>query len=59
MNRLLMLTLTALLLLPGCASVGPQTQRTCFHRNASDETDIGYCQAVRIGNTLYISGTAG
>jgi enamine deaminase RidA (YjgF/YER057c/UK114 family) len=59
MKRLIPLAMTTLLLLPGCASVGPQTQRSCFHRNAPDETDIGYCQAVRVGNTLYISGTAG
>jgi enamine deaminase RidA (YjgF/YER057c/UK114 family) len=54
-----MLALSALLLVQGCASVRPQAQRTCFHRDASDEIDIGYCQAVRIGNTLYVSGTAG
>jgi 2-iminobutanoate/2-iminopropanoate deaminase len=44
--------------LVGCATVSP-AQRSCFHRNESAETEIGYCQAVRVGNTLYVSGTAG
>ena len=30
-----------------------------FHRNESIENDIGYCQALRNGNTLDISGIAG
>ncbi len=59
MNPLVPLSLIALALLPGCASVAPQVQRTCFHRDAADEMDIGYCQAVRVGDTLYVSGTAG
>ena len=33
--------------------------KSCYHRNESVETDIGYCQAVRSGNTLYISGIVG
>jgi enamine deaminase RidA (YjgF/YER057c/UK114 family) len=32
---------------------------SCFHLNAAVETDIGYCQATRIGNTLHISGSVG
>ena len=47
-----------LLLLGGCASVRPPPP-SCFHHDEAVETDIGYCQAVRTGNTLYISGTAG
>src|ERR1700680_5079700 len=43
----------------GCAAVGPPIQKQCFHANESSEKDIGYCQAVRVGNTLYIAGTAG
>jgi len=43
----------------GCAAVGPSIQKQCFHANESSEKDIGYCQAVRVGNTLYIAGTAG
>jgi enamine deaminase RidA (YjgF/YER057c/UK114 family) len=36
-----------------------ETARSCYHLNAAVETDIGYCQAVRVGDSLYISGTAG
>jgi 2-iminobutanoate/2-iminopropanoate deaminase len=43
----------------GCAAVGPPIQKQCFHANDSSEKDIGYCQAVRVGNTLYVAGTAG
>jgi 2-iminobutanoate/2-iminopropanoate deaminase len=32
---------------------------SCFHLNAAVETDIGYCQATRIGYTLHISGSVG
>jgi len=59
MNRLLLLSLAALLLLSDWASVGSQPQRAYFHRNESIENDIGYCQALRNGNTLDISGIAG
>jgi enamine deaminase RidA (YjgF/YER057c/UK114 family) len=59
MNRRLYLLCVALLVLSSCASVGPQPQHACFHRSESIETDIGYCQALRVGNTLYISGIAG
>ena len=51
------------LVLPGCASVGPAGRpaaaRTCFHASEAAENDIGYCQALRVGNTLHVSGTAG
>jgi len=53
------LALCLILLLPGCASVGDHAARSCFHRDAAIETQIGYCQAVRVGDTLHISGTAG
>jgi enamine deaminase RidA (YjgF/YER057c/UK114 family) len=55
----LLLSLVALLLLSGCASVGPLPHRECFHRNESVENDIGFCHALRVGNTLYISGVTG
>jgi enamine deaminase RidA (YjgF/YER057c/UK114 family) len=42
-----------------CASIAPQSPRACFHQNASIENDVGYCQALRIGNRLYISGIPG
>jgi len=28
----------------------------CRHRNAEIERSVGYCQAVRVGNVLYVSG---
>jgi enamine deaminase RidA (YjgF/YER057c/UK114 family) len=31
----------------------------CFHLNAPIETEIGYCQAVRTGNLLQVSGSVG
>jgi enamine deaminase RidA (YjgF/YER057c/UK114 family) len=58
MNRILSLALVALMLLPGYASAAPK-KNACFHRDAAAEIDIGYCEAVRVGDTLYISGTAG
>ena len=57
MNRAL-LFLTALLL-SACASVEPKPRATCFHRDVGIEKDIGFCQAVRSGNTLYVSGVTG
>ena len=45
--------------LAGCAAAGGKTARSCFHANESVETEIGYCEAVRSGNTLYVSGTVG
>src|SRR5258706_5893862 len=59
MRRSLSIFLAALLLLSGCASIGPQTQRTCFHRSEAIEKDIGFCQALRSGHTLHVSGIAG
>lgn len=43
----------------GCATTGGKATNSCYHRNESVETDIGYCQAVRSGNTLYVSGVVG
>jgi enamine deaminase RidA (YjgF/YER057c/UK114 family) len=57
MLRALPLILAAAIL-AGCASAPPATTE-CFHANAAVETDIGYCQAVRAGDTLYISGSVG
>ena len=59
MHHRLSIFLTVLLLLYGCASVGPQPQRTCFHLSEAIEKDIGFCQALRSGNTLHVSGIAG
>ena len=46
-------------LLAGCATAPPQVSIECFHGNAATEADIGFCRAVRAGNTLYISGAVG
>ena len=48
-----------LAVLAGCASAPMEAAKSCYHVNAAVETDIGYCEAVRIGNTLYISGSVG
>ena len=59
MLRLAALLFGTLIVLFGCASVTPQPPRVCFHQNDSLENDVGYCQAVRVGNRLYISGVPG
>lgn len=48
-----------ILTLAGCDPTSVRPQRTCYHRSETIETEIGYCQAVRSGNRLYISGTVG
>lgn len=57
-TRFAALTLTVALL-AACASSGPKTTSACLHGNAKVEEEIGYCQAVRSGNTLHVSGTVG
>jgi 2-iminobutanoate/2-iminopropanoate deaminase len=54
-----LLTSLITVLATGCASGGPPIEKQCFHLNEAAEKDIGYCQAIRVGNNLYISGTAG
>jgi enamine deaminase RidA (YjgF/YER057c/UK114 family) len=48
-------------LLAACTSgdAGTGTRKSCFHLNAAVETEIGYCQAIRAGNLLHISGSVG
>ncbi|HEX9472711.1 MAG TPA: RidA family protein [Steroidobacteraceae bacterium] len=55
----LILQFAALDTLAGCAAWQAPAQRSCFHRSERIETEIGYCQAVRSGNTLHVSGIAG
>ena len=47
--------------LAGCATARPshEAAKSCFHRNAQVEADVGYCQAVRVGNRLIGSGSVG
>jgi 2-iminobutanoate/2-iminopropanoate deaminase len=54
MNRLLL----AVLLMIASVGASAQDKKTCFNMDAAFENQMGYCQAVRVGNTLYISGTA-
>jgi enamine deaminase RidA (YjgF/YER057c/UK114 family) len=51
----------AICLAAGCASTpsSGSAARKCFHADERSETEIGYCQAIRSGNRLYISGTVG
>ncbi|MEJ7805946.1 MAG: Rid family hydrolase [Telluria sp.] len=54
MNKLLL----GVLLVAASATVFAQEKKSCYNADAAFENQIGYCQAVRAGNTLYISGTA-
>lgn len=51
--------LAAFSLLAGCAPSASSVAPTCFHLNPAVETEIGYCQAVKVGNVWYISGSVG
>jgi len=42
-----------------CISSHTFADQHVFHLNAQGEKDIGFAQAVRVGNTLYISGSVG
>ena len=53
------LAVCLLALLAGCATTRGGAAKACYHANAAVETEIGYCEAVRIGNTLHISGSVG
>lgn len=44
--------------LAACAQGAQHAGKNCFHRH-DFESDIGYCQAVRSGTTLHISGSVG
>jgi enamine deaminase RidA (YjgF/YER057c/UK114 family) len=57
MFRLLVICVIGLL--TGCATARVEPAKSCYHVNAAVETDIGYCEAVRIGDTLHISGSVG
>jgi 2-iminobutanoate/2-iminopropanoate deaminase len=55
----LIFSLTIATLLTACASTPSEKIRGCYHASDSVERDIGFCQAVRVGDTLYISGNVG
>ena len=44
------------LLATGCASAPAPVTLSCRHRNEAVERSIGFCQAVRVGDLLYVSG---
>jgi enamine deaminase RidA (YjgF/YER057c/UK114 family) len=57
-----MLKFVVLLLLcfvTGCATPVQQVTPSCKNRNEAIERSIGYCQAVRVGDVLYVSGIPG
>jgi enamine deaminase RidA (YjgF/YER057c/UK114 family) len=45
--------------LAACSATPVRPQRSCYHGSEAVEAEVGYCQAVRSGNRLYISGTVG
>jgi 2-iminobutanoate/2-iminopropanoate deaminase len=48
------------LVLVSCTTTPPQVPaRTCFHGDQAFEVEVGYCQAIRAGPMLYVSGHAG
>jgi enamine deaminase RidA (YjgF/YER057c/UK114 family) len=53
------LALWLTLSLTACSTTPLRPQPSCFHKSEAVEKEIGYCQAVRSGNRLYISGTVG
>jgi len=61
--QLARLLVPAAVLASGCATttapIATKSASECFHVNAAAETEIGYCEAVRVGNTLYVSGSVG
>ncbi len=57
MRRLLAVSLSLGLL--ACVSHRAAPPRGCYHAAERVETEIGYCEAVRSGNRLYVSGTVG
>src|SRR5437867_13030195 len=57
-----MLRSVALLLLfvaTGCATAVQEVTPSCKFQNEAIERSIGFCQAVRVGDVLYVSGVTG
>ena len=50
---------SAVALLAAACATKPAVERACYHASAAIEQDLGYCQAVRVGDTLHISGSVG
>jgi enamine deaminase RidA (YjgF/YER057c/UK114 family) len=47
------------LLATACTPTRQETRKDCFHLSEKIEKEIGYCQAIRTGNSLHISGSVG
>ena len=43
----------------GCATAVSQVTPSCKHQNEAVERSIGFCEAVRVGDVLYVSGVTG
>ena len=56
---LAIVTLSPLLFGLAAPASGADLGKTCYHRHSTSEIDIGYCEAIRIGNTLVVSGSVG
>lgn len=54
-----LLVLCLVLSVTACSAKPARPQHSCFHSSQAVEAGIGYCQAVRSGNRLYVSGTVG
>lgn len=60
MTRLHRMALPLTLFACLCANAQAANGATgCYHDDAAGETEVGYCAAVRSGNTLYLSGSVG
>lgn len=52
--------LNLLFLATGCATTVPRdAPPSCHYQNEAIERSIGFCQAVRVGDVLYVSGVTG
>ena len=49
----------ASLMLVGCSTSPNILSRSCYHEDPRIKEEVGMCRAVRVGNTLYISGVSG
>jgi 2-iminobutanoate/2-iminopropanoate deaminase len=52
----LLLGIVTVATLVACAAPPASQTPLCMHRDEADEKSTGYCQAVRVGDALYVSG---
>lgn len=53
------MTITILTVLMTSCSSSSRLARSCYHKDVRLEQQFGVCQAVRVGDMLYVSGIAG